>query len=305
MKPTPKPSKALAAAATREAIPSPFAAARQHAERAFQLGQALGEEVTLCGLELIRLYELRGIQRGGDRKSGKIKAASCGFDSESWAELVMREVGISDDTARRWMQAARAQLPAIAGGLDFDTTGFDESEIIDVVAEVEPARLAEVVAQLCNGKTLEQLLLPLDAAGQFDPAKLIGKAKDAWDKICALCDPYDDNHYGPQFFTPEEYDAMHDDALVAKERIEAGELAPTRAWAGLRGRAAADGKGGRSATDHYKNLHTGLAKLRTSFKAWNELGGEDRAKVEAEWQELWKSMPDTWKATVKKLEGWK
>ena len=62
---------------------------------------------------------------------------------------------------------------------------------------------------------------------------------------------------------------------------------------------------GRADVDHYKNLSTGLTKLRNSLARWDDLGGEERAEIEAVWQELWKQMPGSWKTTAKKLEGWK
>lgn len=307
MKPTPKPSKTKALAA----VTSPFAAARQHAERAGKLGEALYNEVILCGLELVRLKDALGETRGGDHGNQHTGGKRQKSHGETFDDLIEREVGISRATAFRWMQIARAQLPAIAGKLGYLPESFEqisaaeESKIIDIVAEAEPERLAEVVAKLADGKSLEQLLLPLDAAGQFDPAKLIGKAREAWEKICALVEPYDDDHHGPTLFTREEYDAMHDDAVTARERIEAGELAPTRAWAGIRGRAAAEGQGGRSATDHYRNFKTAFTKLGNSTKVWEELGTEERGEIEGAWRELWALLPATWKADVKKLEGWK
>jgi hypothetical protein len=286
-------------------VPSPFAPARAHAQRAFEHGMALANEAVMCGIELIRLREDHGEHRGGDRKSKNQKPHDVVFDSGDWPTLVQREVGISDETARRWMQAARAQLPALAGEMGILLCDSD-AEIIDAIfVEVQPAQLAEAVAKLSNGKTLEQLLLPLDGNGAFDPTKLVGKARDAWGKIVALCDPYDDDHYGPKLFEPEEYEAMHEDALVMRKRVEAGEIPPTRAWAGLMGRAAADGKGGRNSVDHYRNLNTGLTKLGTSFAHWNDLGGEQRMQVEENWQKLWKDVPASIKADVKKLEGWK
>lgn len=299
-----KPANATLAA-------SPFAPARQHAERAYLSLAAGAQEALLCGVELIRLCDGLGETRGGDHGNQHTGGKSQKSHGETFSDLIEREVGISRATAFRWMQAARAQLPAIGGLLGYlpgGTTAINDSEeaaIIDVIAEAQPERLAEVVAQLSNGKTLEQLLLPLDAAGQFDAAKLTGKARDAWEKIGALCEPYDDDHLGPKFFEREEYDAMHEDALVMRRRVEAGELPPTRAWAGLRGRAAAEAKGGRNATDHYKNIATAFTKLGNSVKTWAEMPNEARSEIEGAWSELWKLLPATWKATAKQLEGWK
>ena len=273
-----------------------FEAAKAHADEFQRLGRAAGQHAILCGMELIKLHETHDISQG--------KRADLSRSGTSWDDIIEANVGISRTVAYRWMQAARAQLPALMGRLGFNAELMNYPQaIIDI--EVEPIKMQEAVAELTVGKTLEQLLLPLDGNGSFDPKRLTGKAKDAWEKIVALCDPYDDAHYGPQIFSQEEYDQMHDDALVLRQRIEAGEVPPTRAWAGMRGRAAADGKGGRSATDHYKNLNTALTKLRTSFAHWDDLGGEDRIEIETNWQELWKSVPGSIKSTIKKAEGWK
>lgn len=291
-----KPSTQLAVAA------SPFAPARLHAQRAFEHGMALANEAILCGFELIRLREDNGETRG--RKGNKSHGETISFE-----DRIEQEVGISKATAFRWMQAARAQLPALAGRLGVQAALNDsDAETITEIFEIEdvgPERIAEEVARLSEGKTLEQLLLPLDGTGAFDPSKLTGKARDAWEKIVMLCEPYDDDHLAPKLFEQEEYDAMHEDALVMRQRVEAGEIPPTRAWAGLRGRAAADGAGGRSVCNHYANLKTGLTKLRTSFAHWDELPGEGRTQLEADWQKLWSSVPGSIKATIKKAEGWK
>ena len=284
-------------------VGSPFSAAKNHAEEFYRLGRAAGQHAILCGMELLRLRETSGIAHGGDRKSSKIKTAACGLDN--WETLVEREVGISADTAARWMQAARAQLPAIMGKLSGEEpSGCSEAEMVIEIESWELDSVQGAVAELTQGKTLEQLLLPLDGDGAFDPTRLTGKARDAWEKIVALCEPYDDHHIGPKLFTPEEYEAWHGDALVMRQRVEAGEIPPARAWAGLRGRAATHGAG-RADVDHYKNLSTGLTKLRNSLARWDDLGGEERAEIEAVWQELWKQMPGSWKTTAKKLEGWK
>lgn len=280
---------------------SPFFTAAMHAQEFYRLGREAGQHAIMCGMELIRLQDSHGETRG--RKGNKPHAAV--FSRETFAERVWQEVGISDDTARRWMQAARAQLPAIMGKLSgSDYNGYDSAELVIEIESWEMESVQGAVAELTQGKTLEQLLLPLDGTGSFDPSRLTGKAKDAWEKIVALCDPYDDDHIGPKLFTPEEHDAWHEDALVMRQRVEAGEIPPARAWAGLRGRAATHGNG-RGDVDHYSNLKTALTKLRNSLAKWDELGGEERAEVEAFWQSILPTLPGSWKLTLKKQEGWK
>ena len=57
--------------------------------------------------------------------------------------------------------------------------------------------------------------------------------------------------------------------------------------------------------DHYKNLSTGLTKLQNSLAHWDDLDGDARAEIEAFWQALLPQLPGSWKATIKKAEGWK
>ncbi len=67
-----------------------------------------------CGLELLRLRAEVGISRGGDRRSNPHAAGLI----PNWADLVARELGISDDTAQRWMRAARGYLLGVCGRKD-------------------------------------------------------------------------------------------------------------------------------------------------------------------------------------------
>lgn len=70
----------------------------------------------LQGMCLEQLKALYGVKRGGDRKSGAIKAATCGFDS--WEEYLDKTFDISKDTAERrvkcWtaVTARMRKLPA-------------------------------------------------------------------------------------------------------------------------------------------------------------------------------------------------
>jgi len=287
-------------------VESPFNAAKNHAEEFYRLGRAAGQHAILCGMELLRLQDDRGTAQG---KRNDLTSSRSGTKL-TWEEVIEAEVGISRTVAYRWMQAARAQLPAIGWQLGYDTQGKDtepptEAELIACISSYrQPERLAEVVGELTEGKTLEQLLLPLDGDGAFDPSRLTGKARDAWEKIVALCNPYDSGIAAGYGFQREHYEAWHEDALVMRKRVEAGEIPPARAWAGLRGRAATHGES-RADVDHYKNLSLGLTKLRNSLAHWDELGGEERLEVEAFWQQILPALPGSWKLTLKKQEGWK
>jgi hypothetical protein len=195
--------------------PAAFSAARHHAQEAFRLGSAAANHAILCGIELIRLREAQPELRGRTPSSGK-KTDTIGV--LSWPELVRREVGISDDTARQWMQAARNQLPAIAGALQIEATG---PQIIEAVCEVidQPAK-QKSIAELFEGQTLEQLLLPLDGGGRLDISKLPPKKRERYDALS------------------EAAFAGDAKAEALCRQIEAGTLDPGRAYAGWAGPSA-------------------------------------------------------------------
>jgi len=83
-----------------------FTIARAHAQ---SVNQKAGEAVwhaLQCGLELLRIKAAHPeLSQGGDRRS-KPQAAVL----KTWATLVEEKVGISDDTARRWMHMAKGGL---------------------------------------------------------------------------------------------------------------------------------------------------------------------------------------------------
>ena len=292
MKPT-KPTKALS-------VNLDFSAAQSHAEAFVSFGRKAAHHFILLGMELLRLKEQHGETRGGDRKSGKNQKS----EIPTFEECVMSKIPLERSMLFKAIQAARAQLPALVGSLQLENREdcFNEPGllVIDIDSCCDPEDVESAVKTIAEGKTLEQLLLPLDGNGSFDPTRLTGKAKDAWEKIVALCDPYDDDHVGPAIFTAEEHEAMHEDALVMRARVEAGDIPPARAWAGLRGRAATEG-GGRNETNHYRNLVIGHVKMAHSLRYWEELNGEDRASVEGLFMALFAAMPSTWTATARKV----
>lgn len=255
--------------------PAAFATARHHATEAFRLGTAAANHAILCGIELIRLRDAHPVGPSGGRPS-KTSNALGGF---SWPELVRREVGISDETARQWMQAARNQLPAIAGALQIEASG---PEVIEAVAEVieQPAK-QKIIAEVIGDKTLEQLLLPLDGGGRLDVAKLPPKKR-------------------------ERYDALSEAAFAGDKKaealcrqIEAGTLDPGRAYAGWRGeeiRKAQNKPGGKAATNHPFNIRAGLKKLETSLPHFHDLEPEEQAALTRFWRDhkIAQLLPPAW-----------
>ncbi len=67
-----------------------------------------------CGLELVRLRHELGVLPGRRTDLTSPHAA----ERLNWADMVSRELGISDDTAQRWMRAARGYLLGVCGRKD-------------------------------------------------------------------------------------------------------------------------------------------------------------------------------------------
>lgn len=256
--------------------PAAFATARHHATEAFRLGTAAANHAILCGIELIRLRDQHGTNQGA--RNDLKRTSPIASEKLNWPELVRREVGISDDTARQWMQAARNQLPALAGALQIEATG---PQIIEAIAEVidEPSK-QKAIAEVIGDKTLEQLLLPLDGGGRLDVAKLPPKKRERYDALS------------------EAAFAGDSKAEALCRQIEAGTLDPGRAYAGWVGEAKrqAQGKTGRADTDHANNIHTALKKLATSLPHYNDLEPEDQAALTRFWRSrnLGELLPATW-----------
>lgn len=284
MKKTPTTKTLRVSASPRE---TPYAAARHHATEAFRLGSQAAQHAILCGIELIRLREQHGTnqgarndlaetspQRGGKSSQGRPSHPS----SPSWPELVHREVGLPEETARRWMQAARNQLPALATQLQL----ADGTATIEAVAEVlDQPQTLQAVAALTAGKTLEQLMLPLDhATARLDISKLSPKKRQRYDEL-------------------QDAAAEGDPKAAALIRqIDAGTLDPGRAYAGWIGdqTRAAQGKTGRRDTDHANNIHAALKKLATSLPRHHDLEPEDQAALTRYWRthHLGQLIPAAW-----------
>ena len=284
-------------------LPESWDLARHHAREFERFGRMAADHAILCGLELLQLKANQPERRGGDRKSAAKdqKSYDKTFDFD---DLIKREIGVSRDTAYRWMAAAKAQLPCIAGMVnalpeqgDDEWTGAMEADIIAIFRDVPPEELQKAVNDAAHGKTLEQLLLPLGFDGAFDPSRLIGKDRDAWEKICALAAPWSAHNAESFAYTAEDYEAWHPHAEAAKAKVEAMEVTPARAWAGMRGRACTLGQGRRE-VDHYRNLATAVTKLKTSLPHYDAMSPDDRSELETLWEELLPILPGPWKAQI-------
>ena len=121
----------------------------------------------MAGLGLLELH--KGYQRGGDRKSNTHDA------SLIWPEVVKRELGISHDTARRWMDMARAARPRLTKG-DIDLGRILEKHP-GALTPAEQELLKTAVHKISDGKTQMEFLLECGVACAGSPgAKRAGEA---------------------------------------------------------------------------------------------------------------------------------
>ncbi len=100
------------------------------------------------------------------------------YGHKSWAEFVKSEVGISDDTARNWMNMARAAAPRIR-----KETGFKELPLLnpsEMTAEQEKS-VDAVVHKLADGKSQMDFMMELGLAKKPQGSGAKGGHKPAAD----------------------------------------------------------------------------------------------------------------------------
>jgi hypothetical protein len=116
----------------------------RNAAKMFEEGKLFCNVMT--GLELLSLYKANGIQRGGDRANPQAAGLL------TWEEICKKEAGISDDTARRYMDMAKAaaprlkKLPALK---NFDPFTMPMAKL----PELQREALTHAVKKLTDGKS--------------------------------------------------------------------------------------------------------------------------------------------------------
>ncbi|MCC6356930.1 MAG: hypothetical protein IT577_23840 [Verrucomicrobiae bacterium] len=200
------------AASIQPAAPGNWTTARRHADEAVSLGRRAAHHAILCGIELLRLRAGYPETRGNPALQPKTaNIAVIG----SWASAVEEELGIPERTARLWMSAAKRQLPLVADAMaEPGEEGVIDAEVV-LLADAEV--LEPAVEKVTEGRTLEQLLLPLDADGKLDPDSLTPKKRKRYDRLKAAAEGGD----------------ARAAALLA--RVDDGKIDVGRAYAGWRG----------------------------------------------------------------------
>lgn len=110
----------------------------------------------MAGLMLIDLYKAYGIKKG-KRTDLPHNAGS----SESWPDAVRKRLGISDDTAYRWMDMARAAKPRLTKG-DIDLGAILEKNP-GALTQAEQELLQKAVHKISDGKTQLEFMLECGA----------------------------------------------------------------------------------------------------------------------------------------------
>lgn len=142
-----------AAPALAVAAPDPWAKARRFVEAATLFQRASLAAQIMAGLELLALHKIWGVQRGGDRRSKPHDVALI----QPWSVAVKKQLGISDQTAGRWMEMARAARPRLSKG-DLDLGALLEKHP-GALTPAEQELLKKAVHKISDGRTQMEFLL--------------------------------------------------------------------------------------------------------------------------------------------------
>jgi len=116
----------------------------QNAAKMFEQGKLFSQ--VMIGFELLALHKANGIQRGGDRANPQVGALL------TWEEILEKETGLADSTARRYMDMATAaaprlkKLPALKNFDPFTTS-------LAKLGEPQREALTSAVKKLTDGKS--------------------------------------------------------------------------------------------------------------------------------------------------------
>jgi|GEM_PF-3252155 len=155
-----------------------FAAARKHAETA---RKGLRLTVSACvalGLELIKLKEAIGVNRGGDRRS------KTDNPSLKWSDQVEQETGFSMDRCNDFIKAARGVSERLLG------SRRQGDKAVKMIVKTPPSEwsdsdydaFADHIEDAFKAETFKSLMLDLGfgpkAAGESRPPEITGLIQD-------------------------------------------------------------------------------------------------------------------------------
>lgn len=125
----------------------------------------------LAGVELKRLKTVHGVKRGGDRKSDQTRNGA----GLTWAKLVERELGISEDTAARYILMAESSKERVKVLKELETKLL--AAPLHSLPEATQERVIKAVNKLCDGKTGKEVMQSLGIA-KADPGSNLAKDRN-------------------------------------------------------------------------------------------------------------------------------
>lgn len=206
-------------------------------------------------------------------------------DIGPWLETWAPVIGVTPRSIYHWREAV-ANISVACGlqncnALQFSLPLHEALALPPAKRPKDVAKVAGKIESFIEGKTLTQLMLPLDhTTARLDISKLPPKKRQRYDEL--------------------QDAALDGDKKAAAliRQIDAGTLDPGRAYAGWVGdqTRAAQGKTGRKDTDHAHNIHTALKKLATSLQHYHALEPDDQAALTKYWRtrKLGHHLPPAW-----------
>lgn len=157
--PMPKQSLTLVQPATvidvePAAALDPWAKARRYVEAATLFQRASLASQILAGVELTALRKTFPETRGGNQKQ---KPHGAAFAPLTWADAVKKHLGISPDTASRWMEMGKAAKKRLSNG-DLDLGAILEKNP-GSLTPAEQELLKKAVHKISDGRTQLEFML--------------------------------------------------------------------------------------------------------------------------------------------------
>jgi|GEM_PF-3428420 len=143
--------------------------AKRYVESATLFQRASLAAQIMAGVELTALHKAWGVGRGGNRRSKPHSVALI----PSWAEAVKTQLGISDQTAGRWMEMAAAAKKRLSKG-DLDLGALLEKHP-GALTPAEQELLKQAVHRISDGRTQLEFLLE---CGGVKPGQGIAVMRD-------------------------------------------------------------------------------------------------------------------------------
>lgn len=132
-------------------LADPWSKALRYVQAAQLFQRASLAAQIMAGMELVALHKQWNVKRGGDRRSNPHDAGL------NWEDSVKQELGISADTASRWMEMAKAARKRL------EKSELDLGDILEkspsALTPAEQELLKSTVHKISDGQTQLEFLL--------------------------------------------------------------------------------------------------------------------------------------------------